>query len=143
MKKTSIGQMKHLITILKQIRISDDQGGYKEMWQNAGIVWASIEPVSGKEYYEAMQLTNDITHKVRMRYTSITPHNRIKYNNRIFEIIAVIDINMEHKELEVLCREQAIFAQGAIVWPHAEVDQPVNIGANTNSVSTNVSITLS
>jgi len=107
MKKTSIGQMKHLITILKQERISDGQGGYMETWQNAGTVWASIEPVSGREYYEAMQLTNDITHKVRMRYVNITPHNRIKYNNRIFEIIAVIDINMEHKELEVLCREQA------------------------------------
>lgn len=105
MNKTSIGQMRHRVSIFKQERISDGQGGYIETLQKKATVWAHIEPVSGKEFYEAMQVTNEVTHKVRMRYTQISPHDLIIYDNKTFEVVAVIDINTAHKELEVLCYE--------------------------------------
>lgn len=106
MKKVTVGGLKKRVTILKQVRVSDGQGGFNETWQEAGTVWAAIEPVSGREYYEAMQLSNDVTHRVRMRYMNLTPHERIKYGYKVFDIVAVIDVNMEHRELEVLCRER-------------------------------------
>ena len=106
MKRVAIGGLKKRVTILKQVRVSDGQGGFTETWQEAGTVWAAIEPISGREYYEAMQLASDVTHRVRMRYMDLTPHEKIKYDDRVFDIIAVIDVNMEHRELEVLCNER-------------------------------------
>jgi len=105
-KKVTVGGLKKRVTILKQVRVSDGQGGFTETWQEAGTVWAAIEPISGREYYEAMQLASDVTHRVRMRYMDLTPHEKIKYDDRVFDIIAVIDVNMEHRELEVLCNER-------------------------------------
>lgn len=106
MKRVAIGGLKKRVTILKQVRVSDGQGGFTETWQEVGTVWAAIEPISGREYYEAMQLASDVTHRVRMRYMDLTPHEKIKYDDRVFDIIAVIDVNMEHRELEVLCNER-------------------------------------
>lgn len=106
MKKVTVGGLKKRVTILKQVRVSDGQGGFTETWQEVGTVWAAIEPISGREYYEAMQLASDVTHRVRMRYMDLTPHEKIKYDDRVFDIIAVIDVNMEHRELEVLCNER-------------------------------------
>jgi len=106
MKRVAIGGLKKRVTILKQVRTSDGQGGFTETWQEVGTVWAAIEPISGREYYEAMQLASDVTHRVRMRYMDLTPHEKIKYDDRVFDIIAVIDVNMEHRELEVLCNER-------------------------------------
>jgi len=105
-KKVTVGGLKKRVTILKQVPVSDGQGGFTETWQEAGTVWAAIEPISGREYYEAMQLASDVTHRVRMRYMDLTPHEKIKYDDRVFDIIAVIDVNMEHRELEVLCNER-------------------------------------
>ncbi len=106
MKRVAIGGLKKRVTILEQVHTSDGQGGFTETWQEVGTVWAAIEPISGREYYEAMQLSNDVTHRVRMRYMDLTPHEKIKYDDRVFDIIAVIDVNMEHRELEVLCNER-------------------------------------
>lgn len=38
------------------------------VWSTFAEVWASVEPLQGREYWNAQQTQSDITHKVRMRW---------------------------------------------------------------------------
>ena len=61
-----------------------------EDWKDIATTWASINPISGKEYYSAETINSDLTHKIRLRYRrGITPDMRVLYNGRIFYIISV------------------------------------------------------
>ena len=57
----------------------------KEIWNDVLTTWANINPISGREYYQAETVNSDLTHKIRLRYRKgITPDMRVIYNNRIF-----------------------------------------------------------
>lgn len=101
-----IGELRHRITFQIPVVQDDGYGGEEKIWQDVFTVWASIKPVSGREYYEAMAIQNEITHRIKVRYRSdITTDMRIAHGDRIYEIEAVIDIDSRHKYLEILCRE--------------------------------------
>jgi len=101
-----IGELRHRITFQIPVVQDDGYGGVERTWQDVCSTWASIQPVSGREYYDAMSIQSSITHRVIIRYRSdITPEMRIVYGERIFEIEAVIDIGARKKYLELLCRE--------------------------------------
>lgn len=77
-----------------------------EDWKDIATTWASINPISGKEYYSAETINSDLTHKIRLRYRrGITPDMRILYNGRIFYIVSVINEHEKNTMLQLMCRE--------------------------------------
>ena len=77
-----------------------------EEWEDIATTWASINPISGKEYYSAETINSDLTHKIRLRYRrGITPDMRILYNGRIFYIVSVINEYEKNTMLQLMCRE--------------------------------------
>lgn len=77
-----------------------------EDWKDIATTWASINPISGKEYYSAETINSDLTHKIRLRYRrGITPDMRVLYNGRIFYIISVINEYEKNTMLQLRCRE--------------------------------------
>lgn len=70
------------------------------------IVWASIQTISGKEQYLSNQNYATLSHKIRCRYSKkINQKQTIKYKDRDFKILAVLDIFEKNKELEILVEE--------------------------------------
>lgn len=101
-----IGELRHRITFQIPVVQDDGYGGEEKAWQDAFSAWASIKPISGREYYDAMSIQSEVTHRIRVRYRpDITTDMRIEHGDRIYEIEAVIDIDSRHKYLEILCRE--------------------------------------
>lgn len=77
-----------------------------EDWKDIATTCASINPISGKEYYSAETINSDLTHKIRLRYRrGITPDMRVLYNGRIFYIISVINEYEKNTMLQLMCRE--------------------------------------
>ena len=69
-------------------------------------VWASISPVFGKEYWLAEQVQSKISTKIELDYiTGIDRSMQVFYGDRIFEILAVIDIKEMHRTLQLMCKE--------------------------------------
>lgn len=69
-------------------------------------LWASIEPLSGREYFSTHQVNAEISHRIKLRYKAgITPKMRVKYGNRYFNIISAIDIKEAHREIHLMCTE--------------------------------------
>lgn len=95
------GKLNHRITFQNQNLDSEE-----EEWNDIVTTWASINPISGREYYQAETINSDLTHKVRLRYRKgITPDMRILYKDRIFNIVSVINEYEKNTMLQLMCRE--------------------------------------
>lgn len=100
------GKLRHRITIQDKVTVPDGYGGMTSTWQDVATVWASVEPLKGKELYEAHQMKAELTHRVRIRYVEgIKPQMRIVFRGRELAIEAIIDPEERHESLELLCSE--------------------------------------
>lgn len=70
-------------------------------------VWASVEPTRGREYQEAQRIRPELTYKITTRYhKEVTPDMFIKYKNRYFSIISIINVREKNVMLEIICTEK-------------------------------------
>ena len=101
-----IGKLRHRIAIEQVAEIQDSDGSVIETWSAFADVQASIEPISGREYFAAQTTQAEVTHRFSLRYVSgVTPKMRVKYGSRIFDILSVINVNERNRELQLMCRE--------------------------------------
>ena len=103
-----IGDLNKRITLQYQTKTPDGMGGFTVVWVDAASVWAAIWPVSASETIQAAQATMTITHRIRIRYRAVLKAGwRISYAGRFFNIVSIIDPNMAHRWLDVMCKEAA------------------------------------
>jgi SPP1 family predicted phage head-tail adaptor len=101
-----IGKLRHRITIEQKAKVSDGAGGYTESWVPFVTIWASVDPVSGKEYYEAQQMQSSVSHKIRIRYKSgVLPSMRVNFKERIFAVESVINWEERNRDMMLMCTE--------------------------------------
>lgn len=108
MKKIGIGDMRHRITFQEPVKTPDGYKGHTVNWKDVVTVWASVEPLSGREYFYSHQIKNEISHRVRVRYrTDLRLEMRIKLSeDRALAIESIIDLQERHEMLELLCMEE-------------------------------------
>lgn len=98
-------KMQHRITFQVPSDAKDTLGGYGDSWADAVTVWAQISPVSGKEYFGQVR-ENTVSHKIYCRYLEgITPQLRIRFGERIFRIVSVLNWEERKKGLTIMCEE--------------------------------------
>ena len=104
------GRLRHKVEIQSSIDVRDEYGGesYKE-WVSFAYCWASIEPLSGREYFAAAQAQSEVSHKITMRYRSgIKTYYQILWNDRIFNILSILNTREENRELVLYCSEAMV-----------------------------------
>lgn len=92
----------------------DEYGAPVDNWVDIWTCRASMEPLSGREYFASQQIQAEQMTRFRIRYPrfQIWPGMRIKYHDevlnadRYFNINAVIDQNEFHVELSIMATEQ-------------------------------------
>lgn len=95
------GELRHKIKF--QIQDLEQEN---EVWNDVFSCWANVNPISGREYYQAETVNSDLTHRIRLRYRKgITPDMRILYKDRIFYIVSVINEYEKNYALQLMCRE--------------------------------------
>ena len=105
-KKLAIGDMRHRITFQKPIKTPDGHKGHTVKWQDVITVWASVEPLSGREYFSSHQISAVVTHRVKIRYREgLIETMRIKHRERVLAIESILDKKERREELEILCGE--------------------------------------
>jgi SPP1 family predicted phage head-tail adaptor len=101
-----IGKLRHKIIIQEYSASRDSFGAEVQNWTDKASVFASVTPVSGKEYFAAQQWNAEVTTKITMRYLSdISPKMRVLFDNRIFEILSVLNFEERNIELNLMCKE--------------------------------------
>lgn len=102
-------QLRHPIDIERLTVTPRDDGGTDETWMTltpAGW-WASVEPVSGDEFFmQGEQTEGRVTHKVTLRhFEGLTVKDRIIHKGRALNIAAVLDTEERGIKTVVMCRE--------------------------------------
>ena len=109
MRTMNIGRLNKRITILKKVDTINALNQKSKNYQTVATVWASVAPVRGTERYELQKLHEEVTYRVYMRYLAgIRADMYIQCGDMTFEIQSVIDVDLEHKMLEIDCVEKVI-----------------------------------
>lgn len=101
------GTLRHRVRIQQLVQTGDGMGGIMETWQDVAVVWAAVEPLQGRELFEAQQVRAELSHRVRLRYRpDIAPKMRLIHKGRVFHIESVINRDERNRELVLLCAEE-------------------------------------
>ena len=100
------GDLRHRVTIQSASESVSAAGEVTKTWSDVATVWASIEPLTGREKWLAEQVQAAATHRVRMRYRSdVGLENRLLYGSRVLDILEVMNTGERDKELVLICAE--------------------------------------
>lgn len=101
-----IGRLKHRITFQELSQSQNEYGELVEEWLDIKTVWAEIKPVSGNQFFAAKQINSEISHNVYIRYrTDLKPSMRIKFKERVFDILYLMNMNEDNRIMQIYCKE--------------------------------------
>ena len=102
------GDLRHSVVIQKEYSTRDSYGAETPEWVDFATVWAGISPIRGREYFAAQTVNADVDTKIIIRHLQeLEPKMRMKYGERIFEIVSVINVEEKNREVHLMCKEVA------------------------------------
>lgn len=99
-------RLRHRVTIQQPVAAVNGYGERITTWSTVATVWAAVEPLRGREFFDAEQTQAEISHRVIMRYrTGMESTMRLLHLTRVLHIGTIIDVDERHRELQLMCRE--------------------------------------
>ena len=107
------GRLRQRIDILKPNLVQGTSGGWRVGDTSIfNTVWASIEPLTGRELQSAQQIVSEVTHKITIRFLpGIRAKMAVSFKGpggelREFQIMDIENPNETSKMLVLLCMER-------------------------------------
>jgi SPP1 family predicted phage head-tail adaptor len=101
--------LRHTVEIqsLSGSTTADAYGQTQKAFATVETVQAAITPLDGQELILARQVSEQASHKVEMyNTTTVTPRARLKYGDRVLNIVSVKNVGERDRWLEILCGEE-------------------------------------
>lgn len=97
----TLGQLRHRITL--ENKTAGDDWGTEATWSaHLTDIYASIEPLTGKELVNAQQVSAETTHKVTIRHRDgINERMRIVHGSDVLHISGIINPGQQDEWLEL------------------------------------------
>ena len=100
------GKLDKRVTLQSATEARDGHGQAIPIWSDVATVWAVIDPIRGREYFAAQQVSAETTHRVTIRWRSgVSPKWRVVYGSRTFRIESVINVRERNEQIELMCVE--------------------------------------
>lgn len=106
------GKLRHKVAIQEfavgspQQKPSGEPDGVWADVDGLSSISASIEPLKGRELFAAQEHHSEVEVRVRIRYRAgITAAMRVAHGGLYYDIVAVLDPELRHVELELLCKQ--------------------------------------
>jgi SPP1 family predicted phage head-tail adaptor len=101
------GRLDKRITIRDFTSSQDAFGTPIQTWYDLATVWGSIEPMTGKEYWEGHKETSDVDTRIVIRYRrKLKPSQRLRYGAREYKIVSIVNPNEDHRYTHIMCKEK-------------------------------------
>ena len=103
-----VSTMRHRIEIGRYVEARNEWGEPlpNPVWQPVATVWAAVEALTGRLYFEAQQSNIQADHRITVRYCrGIEPGMLVRHDGQEFEIQAVLDRDGRRRWLQLMCRE--------------------------------------
>lgn len=98
-----------LIALQSPAGARDSVGERTTTWTTVETVWADISPLSVRDLIAAGQTQSEVSHRVKVRYSSsiggIDASWRVLYGSRVFVIGGVRNLEEDSRVLELICSE--------------------------------------
>lgn len=102
------GALRNFVTIEQPNEVFDSNGELIIQWVNFTSVFASIEPLIGREMWASKQTNATVTGKIRMRFiNNLSPKMRIKFNDIYFNIEGIVNVEEKNTEIVIYYSEVA------------------------------------
>ena len=88
-----------------QRKATVEHGISKERWETVFTCWCAMEPLSGREFWEAAAINRENEVRFTIRYRKdISAEMRIRLDGTVYDITSILDKNNRHEALEILAR---------------------------------------
>lgn len=96
------GELRHRVAFLQRV-VTVKSGVVSEVWTPAFVCWAAVEPLAGREYWQAATTNreNEVRFTIRFR-RDVDEAMRLQYGGVQYHITSVINPNSRNVKLEVL-----------------------------------------
>ena len=100
------GNLRQRVTIKSKSATQDAYGDEVITWVSWATVWAAVEPLQGREFMAAKQITAEVTTRIRIRYRrGILPEWRVTFGSINYDILSIIHIEEREREIHLMCQE--------------------------------------
>ena len=100
------GRLRNRITIQQYETAKNTYGEDIKTWSDYHECWASVEPLTGREYFDSQQVVPETQSRIVMRYkTGIAPTMRVKWGDRYYSISSVLNIGERDRRTELIVYE--------------------------------------
>ena len=106
MKKNSLypSRLRSRAEFLRRV-VAVEHGISRERWETAFTCWCGVEPLSGREFWEAAAINRENEVRFTIRYRKdISAEMRIRLDGTVYDITSILDKNNRHEALEILAR---------------------------------------
>ena len=99
------GKLDQRVTVERYTSTEDELGQPIQSWAPLFTCWAAVEPLVGREYLAAQAAVSEVTARIRMRFRPwMTAQDRVIHNGTTYNIVSLIDVRSDHRELVLMCR---------------------------------------
>ena len=96
--------LRNRVDFLRQV-VTVNHGISQERWETVCSCWCSVEPLSGREFWEAAAINRENEVRFTIRYRKgISAEMRIRLDGVVYNITSITDRNNRHEALEILAR---------------------------------------
>lgn len=96
------GKLRHRVAILQKQTGVDPDGYPTEMWSTTATVWAAVEPIAGREYFQAAAVQAQNQTRFTMRYRKLTPDMRLQHDGQDYGVKSVLNLGGRYVWLQVM-----------------------------------------
>lgn len=85
------GKLRHKVEFQEPVTSKNTAGEIETTWQHVCHAWASVEPVSAKEFVAASQVQSEVTTRITVRYRAgLTAAMRILFRGQVYDIAGLL-----------------------------------------------------
>lgn len=104
----AIGAKQHRLEIQQPVTTPDQYGDPVVAWTTIGTVWASIEPMKGRERLLGDQIVGEMDTRIKVRWGAITKQitaaHRGVHQGVVFNFVSIAHIKLEQREIEIMAK---------------------------------------
>ena len=102
------GELRRRVTFLKR-QVTNKSGITKEAWVVAFTCWAMVEPLAGREFWQAAAVNRQDEQRITIRYRKdVDAAMRIRFREKTFDITSIVNPNAMNAKLEMLVKSIAL-----------------------------------
>ena len=106
-----IGSLNRRVTVQQRSTALDAFGQALNTWLDVVTVWAAISASGGNEKLHTLQVNEEVSQRVTVRYQPAFPDSttidgwRIKFGTRLLNIQYAINLNERNRTMQFYCSE--------------------------------------